>query len=160
MSANREIRSFVEGGGRGLIWGTSPVLSWRNWRKLQKSVVAIQRLRTGISRIRRTRLWRSIDQTASPWAKLNAVLVKGQGKVEVKLSLCTSWRAEVQLHSLLPSAVDGREWPASCPGRFTPGQKHLYHWIEGTVGPQSPNGRSGKTKPLSLIWIFHYVFSQ
>jgi hypothetical protein len=29
---------------------------------------------------------------------------------------------EVQRHTCLNSEVDGGEWPASCPGRFTPSQ--------------------------------------
>jgi hypothetical protein len=48
--------------------------------------------------------------------------------VEVKVkSLCLTkhhainmyWGVEVQLHALLPLVIDGNEWSASGPGRFT-----------------------------------------
>jgi hypothetical protein len=50
------------------------------------------------------------------------------GKVKVKLTLCltkhhatkTYEEVEIQLHELI-SALDGGEWIASRPGRFTPG---------------------------------------
>jgi hypothetical protein len=36
----------------------------------------------------------------------------------------------------LTSAVDGAEWSASCPDRFTPGERAPgTHWIGGWVGP-------------------------
>jgi hypothetical protein len=45
---------------------------------------------------------------------------------------------DVQLHAFLTSALDGGEWSASRPGRFThregtPGT----HWIGGWVGPRA-----------------------
>jgi hypothetical protein len=48
---------------------------------------------------------------------------------EVKLFLCltkhhiiyTYWGMEVYIHAFLISALDGGEWSASRPGRFTPG---------------------------------------
>jgi hypothetical protein len=47
----------------------------------------------------------------------------------------TYWGVEVQLHSFLTSALDGREWSASCASRFTPGVRdHGTHWIGGWVG--------------------------
>jgi hypothetical protein len=30
-------------------------------------------------------------------------------------------------------ALDGDEWSASCPGRFTPGERARIHWIGGWV---------------------------
>jgi len=33
------------------------------------------------------------------------------------------WGLEVQLNAFLTSALDGGEWSASFPGRFTPGGK-------------------------------------
>jgi len=44
-------------------------------------------------------------------------------------------RVEVQFHSFLTSALDGCEWSASRPDRFTP--KEIgpgTHWIGGLVG--------------------------
>jgi hypothetical protein len=39
-------------------------------------------------------------------------------------------------HSLT-AALDGDEWSASCPGRFTPRERALgTHWIGGWVGPR------------------------
>jgi hypothetical protein len=40
-------------------------------------------------------------------------------------------------HSLT-SAIDGGEWSASCPGRFTPRERSSgTHWIRGWVGPRA-----------------------
>jgi hypothetical protein len=67
-------------------------------------------------------------------------------KVKLKLSLCltkhhamkTYCGVEVQLHAFLISVLDGGEWSASRPGRFTareraPGTR----WIGGWVGPRA-----------------------
>jgi hypothetical protein len=38
----------------------------------------------------------------------------------------------------LASALDGGEWSASRPGRFTPGERaSSTHWIKGWVGPRA-----------------------
>jgi hypothetical protein len=38
----------------------------------------------------------------------------------------------------LTSALDGGEWSASGPSRFTPGERvHSTHWIGGWVGPRA-----------------------
>jgi hypothetical protein len=57
------------------------------------------------------------------------------------------WRVEVQLHAFLTAALDGGEWSASRPGRFTrmetaPGT----HWIGGWVGPRAVLDRVVKRK--------------
>jgi hypothetical protein len=74
------------------------------------------------------------------------VLHTSKGKGKVKLSLCltkhhamkTYWGVEVQLHAFLTSALDGGEWSASRPGRFTPREKAPFtHWIGGSVGPRA-----------------------
>jgi hypothetical protein len=60
----------------------------------------------------------------------------GKGK-KVKLSLCltkhhamkTYWGMEVYLHAFLTSALDGGEWSASRPSRFTPRERAP--WIGG-----------------------------
>jgi hypothetical protein len=68
-------------------------------------------------------------------------------KVKVKLSLCFNWaqRHEGVLgewrysstHSLT-SALDGGEWSASRPGRFTPRERAPgSHWLGGWVGPRA-----------------------
>jgi hypothetical protein len=44
----------------------------------------------------------------------------------------------VQLHAFLTSALDGGEWSATRPGRFTPKDRALgAHWIESWVGPRA-----------------------
>jgi hypothetical protein len=46
------------------------------------------------------------------------------------------WRYS-STHSLA-SALDGGEWPASRPGRFTPRETTpATHWIGGWVGPRA-----------------------
>jgi hypothetical protein len=40
-----------------------------------------------------------------------------------------------RIHTFLISALDGGDWSASHPGRFTPGERAPgTHWIEGWVG--------------------------
>jgi hypothetical protein len=44
----------------------------------------------------------------------------------------------VQLHAVLTSALDGDEWSASRPDRFTPGETvPIFHWIGDTVDPRT-----------------------
>jgi hypothetical protein len=48
------------------------------------------------------------------------------------------WGMEVWLHAFLTLALDGGEWSASRPGRFTPwGNASGTHWIGGWVGPKA-----------------------
>jgi hypothetical protein len=54
----------------------------------------------------------------------------------------TPWRriggVGVYLHAFLTSALDGGEWLASRPGRFTRSVKaSSVHWIRGWVGPRA-----------------------
>jgi hypothetical protein len=57
------------------------------------------------------------------------------GKIKVKLSLCLTKHHAVKVYSLT-SALDGGEWSASHPGRFTPRERAPgTHWIGGCVGP-------------------------
>jgi hypothetical protein len=45
---------------------------------------------------------------------------------------------DVQINIFLTSALVGCEWPASRPGRLTPGEgNHGTHWIGGWVGPRT-----------------------
>jgi hypothetical protein len=58
------------------------------------------------------------------------------------------WGLEVQLrtHSLT-SALDGGEWSASPPGRFTPQGKNLWYSLDRRLGgPQSHSERGGEEK--------------
>jgi hypothetical protein len=65
-------------------------------------------------------------------------------KVKVKLSPCLTKHHDMKTyfgnggiapHAFLTSALDGGEWSASCPGRFTPRERVLgTHWIAGWVG--------------------------
>jgi hypothetical protein len=44
---------------------------------------------------------------------------------------------DVQTHVILASTLVGGEWSASCPGRFTAGERTPgTHWIEDWVGPR------------------------
>jgi hypothetical protein len=48
------------------------------------------------------------------------------------------WGVELWLHAFLTSALDGDEWSASSPGRFTPRERASgTHWIGGWVGPRA-----------------------
>jgi hypothetical protein len=82
-----------------------------------------------------------------------------QVKVKVKLSLCltmhhemkTYWGVEVYLHAFLTSALDGGEWSASRPGRFTPKERAPgTHRIRGWVGPRAVPDAVVKRKISSL----------
>jgi hypothetical protein len=75
-----------------------------------------------------------------------ATELEGSNKVKVKLPLCltkhhsmkTYWGVEVLLHAFLTSALDGGEWSASRPGRFTPRERAPgTHSIGGWVGPRA-----------------------
>jgi hypothetical protein len=47
----------------------------------------------------------------------------------------TYWGVEIYLHAFLTSALDGGEWSASRPGRFTSRERAPgTHWIGGWVG--------------------------
>jgi hypothetical protein len=55
---------------------------------------------------------------------------------------------------ILTSAVDGEEWSASRPGRFTFGETApSTHWIEGRVGPRAGLDAMEKRKILTLPGI-------
>jgi hypothetical protein len=59
------------------------------------------------------------------------------------------WRYS-STHSLT-SALDGGEWSASCPGRFTPKERAPgTHWIGGSVGPRAVLHAVAKKKIPSL----------
>jgi hypothetical protein len=90
--------------------------------------------------------------TWSLLAKLNS------WRWKVKLSLCltkhhamkTYWGMEVQLHAFLTSALDGSEWSASRPDRFTPRKRVPgTHWTGGWVGPRAVLDAVMKKKILS-----------
>jgi hypothetical protein len=48
------------------------------------------------------------------------------------------WGVEVWLRALFISVLDGGEWSASHPGRFTPRERAPgTYWIGGWVGPRA-----------------------
>jgi hypothetical protein len=56
----------------------------------------------------------------------------------IQISATPSEEVEVELHALLTSALDGGEWSALLPGRFTHGERNPgTHWIGGWVGPRA-----------------------
>jgi hypothetical protein len=58
---------------------------------------------------------------------------------------------DVQIHIFLTSALDGGEWSASHPGRFTPREtNHGTHWIGGWVGPRTGLDDIDRSKILPL----------
>jgi hypothetical protein len=58
---------------------------------------------------------------------------------------------DVWIHTFLTSALDGGEWTASHPGRFTPGERAPgTHWIGGWVGPRADLDDVEKRKFLTL----------
>jgi hypothetical protein len=75
------------------------------------------------------------------------IVVNNEFRTKVTLSLCCNyaprhegvleeWRY-ISTHSLTP-ALDGGEWSASRPGRFTPRERVLgTRWIGGWVGPRA-----------------------
>jgi hypothetical protein len=62
---------------------------------------------------------------------------------------------EVQLHSFLTSALDGGEWSASRPYRFTPEKEYRYPLNRRLGGPQSRSGRFGEEKKTICLWLLH-----
>jgi hypothetical protein len=80
---------------------------------------------------------------------------EGVVKVKVKLSLCLTKHHAMRhigdwthsfMHSLT-SALDGGDWLASRPGRFTPRERPpTTHWIGGWVGPRASLDMGSKRK--------------
>jgi hypothetical protein len=71
-------------------------------------------------------------------------------KVNKHYTMKTYWWLEVQRHAFLTSVLQGGEWSASRPGRFTAGERALgIHWIGGWVGHGS--GLDVVEKPGSLV---------
>jgi hypothetical protein len=63
------------------------------------------------------------------------------------------WGVEVYSTHSLTAALDGGEWSASRPGRFTPRERAtVTHWIEGWVGPRAGLNAVVKRKILSPRW--------
>jgi hypothetical protein len=62
------------------------------------------------------------------------------------------WRYSAT-HSLI-SALDGGEWSASRPGRFTPKERHIgTHWIGGWVGSRAVLDAVVKRKNSNTVLI-------
>jgi len=66
------------------------------------------------------------------------VFFKAPKQSKVKLSLCTLWRqgkTRVTASPISISALDGGEWPISCPNHFIFAERTLCtHWTRGWVG--------------------------
>jgi hypothetical protein len=61
-------------------------------------------------------------------------------------------RVDVYIHRLLTSGLVVGEWSASCPCRFTPGERAPLgtHWIDGLKGPRAGLDDMEKRKLLTL----------
>jgi hypothetical protein len=65
--------------------------------------------------------------------------MKAEGEVDVWIHIC------------IISVLDGREWSASRPGRFTPGERAPdTHWIGGWVNPTAGLDEVEKRKYLTI----------
>jgi hypothetical protein len=65
-------------------------------------------------------------------------IVFEKGKVVPVLSYLSIWESADIALPFLTSSIDGGEWSASCPGRFTPGERAPdTHWIRGWVDPRA-----------------------
>jgi hypothetical protein len=70
---------------------------------------------------------------------------------------------DVELQVFLSSALDGGEWSASRPGRFTPRERTLgTHWIGGWVVPRAVLHAVVKKNVKVVILIYlkslsHYI---
>jgi hypothetical protein len=89
-----------------------------------------------------------INGLVDGWMKFSIIYpCMDKVKVKLKLSLCLTMHYDMKTYwgsggraprILWRSALDGGEWSASCPGRFTPRERApLTHWIEGWVGPRT-----------------------
>jgi hypothetical protein len=101
----------------------------------------------------------------SNWIKWNGcetlplTLREEKGDKKLKLSLCFNWAprhkdvlGEWRYRSTqcLTSALDGRKWSASLPGRFTHRERTPgTHWIGGWVGPRAGLDTVSKRKILT-----------
>jgi hypothetical protein len=90
--------------------------------------------------------WRSIpggagyEMKPAAWHSAGPRTVQDAGLTKHHAVKTYGW-AEVQLHALLTSALDGGEWSASCHGSQYP-----YHRRLG--GPQSGSGRGGEDEKI------------
>jgi hypothetical protein len=58
---------------------------------------------------------------------------------------------EVYLHAFLTSPLDGGEWSASRPGRFTTGVRApAIHWMIGWVGPRAGLDTAARRKNVII----------
>jgi len=63
----------------------------------------------------------------------------------------TYWWSGLQLHAFLTLALDGVEWSASRPRRFTPRERlPSTYWIGGWVGPRAGLDTVVKRNPFRI----------
>jgi len=72
------------------------------------------------------------------------------------------WGVESYLHAFLTSALDGDEWPAPCPGRFTLREKTATHLIRSWLSLRAVQDAvvNRKIPYLSLTGIESWLSSQ
>jgi hypothetical protein len=72
------------------------------------------------------------------------------------------WGVEICLHAFLTPALDGGEWSASRPFRFSPGKESSVPIGRRPCGPQSRSGRGGEEKnsicSTVSIYVLKYIF--
>jgi hypothetical protein len=74
----------------------------------------------------------------------------------ISQALCLEdiWGSGTVAPPFLTSALDGGEWSASRPCRFTPGERAPWYPLDRRlVGPQSCSGRCGEKTNLELLGI-------
>jgi hypothetical protein len=74
--------------------------------------------------------------------------------VKVKLSPCLTKHHAMNTYAGI-EALDGGDWSASRPGRFTPEEAaHCSHWIGGWAGSRGdPGGVLKRQKPLTFTSV-------
>jgi hypothetical protein len=120
--------------------------------------ITYEHILTFINYLSHNRFWWS-SKHGSSFHNMNITVCKFRSKVKIKLSLCFNWAPRhggvlgewrySSTHSST-SALDGGEWSASRPGRYTTSERDPgTHWI-GWVGPRAVLDAVVKRKIPSL----------